>query len=1082
MKIKINLSKQGYDKKPNLDAGIIKTQKSYNLVEVTPEELYNKLINGHYIHHECGSSKANNGKAFMTFKKSLLKQAQVMQIDFDYKLKYTKIFKGEEIVIEKHYAENEMPNWNKELLSNLTFNDKNGHKVDISPTFWLESFSAHTETDKKVVANSIHFFYVFNDPIYNVNDYEKVSIVIMYCIWLALKDKGYDIPLEKSRSPFDPVSKDMFQGMWGSYGKSSYYNGCTYFWDDFKNAYVSELKDKMFPGESTETEPLTDDEIKRTIEAYSTVKDISDIDISKSKYLKYKQYFGHEETFHIISALKYEYAKIEENVNNKRSLCYQVCKKLLLGHSNDFFDLDEHNFYYNYRRQKAYPKKGTKEAAYMNHVIRLIGDTGAIPLIEYKQEEHKNTNIIELKKNEYLSDKKKEILNMMDSTKINQIIADPGLGKTVFAQSLEGRTLIIELYNSIISSEEKFPSGEFAKFIESIYINPKDSQTKYDFSVYKCSVASANKFVTWYQNVIKDPSYNEFSKFNITNEVLFNNIILDESHLLCLSNYRYTIMGDTVKYLKQLKIEYPETNIIIMTGTPFGENIVFDNLNTIEIKSEPRYHRKFHMIQTSSIPSYMIELVKETLKNGRRVFIPVDSENWFDTFIDACVEEGIITKDKCYYFNQPKKAEKTEIMILNTKVIGDIKILGTSSYMSVGIDLEDWKTEFTTIVPSGASNCGNFSGIEVDQFANRHRKQNLEAYYVISMSDSNTKKPFLGTSCRALLNIKNDLLKAMYRTDPIVIKIPKYLIEKDGKLEVDEDRYNVFCYYKDMKPIITHPMIIYEYMQSKKWECDWQTVEHPERDLDTKEHREEIKSEGVKEFMTVLDEWAAGNYPILKIRESIGEELIIVKNKLSDSLFDLESIEVEFTNYYAKNVLFNKLLSIREYLTGLGTYKLIKDAYNGDSINMAFIDRTLYAIKLVNNYIATGVWKSIYDKLSKFYQGYSTFETGVYKENKKEFESKRDKVIQSIWDELTEQIDSDNLKRILTSNYKNITENLIDEFMDGIKLVSAMYLSKETICKKINKKNRKVSKYTWLSHSLSRYEMRKDKDKDKKSK
>lgn len=1082
MKIKLYLSKQGYDKKPDLNAGIIKTQSSYNLVEITPEDLYKQLINGHYIHHECGASKANTGKSGFTFKKSLLKQAQVMQIDFDYKLKFTKTVNGVETIIEKHYAENEMPNWTDELLSNLTLTDENEQKFDVSPSFWLESFSAHTETDKKKVANSVHFFYVFNDPIYNTADYEKVAITIMYCIWLALRNKGYEIPLEKSRSPFDPVSKDMFQGMWGSYGKNSHYNGYTYFWDDFKELYNPKIKEIMFPVEEYEISALTPDEIKRTINAYSTVKSIDDIDISKSQYIKYKQYFGHEETFHIMSVLKYEYAKIEDDINSKQSLCYQICKKLLIGHSNDYPDANEYRFYYDYKRQKAYAKKGTSDPAYMNHVIRLIGDTGAIPLIEYKQEEPIN-NAIELTKTEYLSDKKEQILNRLDNTKINLLIAAPGLGKTVWAKSLEGRTLIIELYNSIISSEEKFSTNDFNKFIENIYINPKDPQCAYELSTVKCSVASANKFVSWYQNVIKDPIYNTLSPYDylshgtLPEELLFNNIILDESHLLCLSNYRYDIMGDTVKYLKQLKNDYPETNIIIMTGTPFGEHAIFNELNTIEIKSEPRYHRKFHMIQTTSIPGYMMELIKETLQNNRRIFIPVDSENWFDSFIDECVKEGIITKDKCYYFNQPKKKEETEVMILNTKLIGDIQILGTSSYMSVGIDLEDWKTEFTTIVPSGASASGNFSGLEVVQFANRHRKQNLEAYYVITKNEANTKKPYLGTSCRSLLDIKTDLLKAMYRKDPIVIHIPKYLEDVEGLLEVNEDRYNVFCYYKDMKPIISHPKIIYEYMQSMGWECTWETIDHPERGINEKEHRQEVKANGVDEFMTVLNAWADGNFPLIKIKDSIGEKLVIIRNKLNDSLFDLESIEVEFTNYYAKNVLFNKLLNIREYLTGIGTYKLIMNAYDGTKINMAYIDRTLHAIKLVNNYNATGIWKDMYDKFKTFYDQYSTYETGVNKDNKKDFECKRDAVAQGIWDELTAKVDNDILNRVLMTNYGNVTNGLINEFMDGIKLISTMYLKKETICKKINKKNYKVTKYLWAQNNLSCYEIRTDKQK-----
>ena len=278
-----------------------------------------------------------------------------------------------------------------------------------------------------------------------------------------------------------------------------------------------------------------------------------------------------------------------------------------------------------------------------------------------------------------------------------------------------------------------------------------------------------------------------------------------------------------------------------------------------------------------------------------------------------------------------------------------------------------------------------------------------------------------------------------------------------------------------MKPIISHPMIIYEYMQSIGWECSWENVDHPERGINEKEHREEIKEAGVNEFITVLNAWAEGNYPLIKIRESIGEELVIIRNKLSDALFDLESIEVEFTNYYAKNVLFNMLLSIREYLTGEGAYNLIMDAYAGDTINMAFINRTLYAIKLVNNYSATGVWKDISCKLSNFYNQYSSYDNCVYKENKKEFEEKLNNVIQEIWDNLTSKVDDKIKKKVLMSNYNNITEDLITEFMDGIKLICTMYLNKDTICKKIDKKNCKVTRYSWNSNNLSRYNIRTDK-------
>lgn len=1064
MKITIYLSKQGFDQKPEKAAGMIKTINSYDLVNIQPEDLYNKLANGHFMHHECGYSPSSNGSKCNTFKKQLLKQAQVMSIDCDYKL-FEINKKG--VKVDKHYEPNEMPDWNVELLSNLKYTNASGQEIDISPTFWMESFSAHKNTETKKCGNNIHLFYVFEDPIYSLHDYEKVCISIIYAIYNALKVKGYDIPLDSKRCPFDPVSTDMFQGMWGSCNKKHHYNGNTYFWDDFRAAYKPEFKSFIFQVKDEVAVAATDEEIQRTITAYSTVKSIDDIDISKSQYIKYKQYFGHEEGFHIMSVLKHEYSKIEEGVNNKQSLCYQVCKKLLLGHCNDFFDENETTFYHEYRRCKAYKKKGSSEAAYMSHVIKLIGDTGAIPLIEYKEAEQEAGNTIHLDNNEYISDKKDDILKLMKDDQINFLIAAPGLGKTVFAKSLEGNTLIIELFNSIIQSEDKFPKADFNKFYGNNYISAN--------KISKTNVCSANKFISWYDS---DNKYTYYDKFYVGQDCIFDNVILDESHLLCLSNYRYDIMGNTVKYIKKLKNEYPNTKIIIMTGTPFGEDAVFDNLNTIYIEAEPRYEKNFHMIQTTSIEGYMKELIKDTLNKGLRVFIPVDSENWFDTFIDSCVEDGIITKDKCYYFNQPKNNEEIEQNILNTKLIGDIKILGTSSYMSVGIDLEDWKTLFITIIPNGASSSGNFSGIEVEQFANRHRKQKLEVYYVISMNESNTVMPTLGYSCRALLNIKNDILKSMYRVNPIVIPIPQYMTKNESDiLEVNEDMLNVFIYYKDMKPIISHPMHIYEYMKKIGWTCDWSCVEHAERGINPKEHKELEKINGVREFKTLIDKWYECSYPTIKVKDSIQNEFEMIVNQNKSSLFDVDSIEVGFTNYYAKNTLFQMFLHLREYLTGQGTYNLINDAYDSKlKINMSFINRNLKAIKIINNYVKTGLWNDISEKLGAFYNNYSDVENGIISDNKKEFELERDNIIQGIWNSLVENIDDELLRQALDVNYNNITDNIVDGFLEGIKLICTMYLDKKTIQKKINKKNTKVTIYKWSENLVtSKYEIRQDK-------
>lgn len=1058
MKVKVYLSKQGFDEKPDKSSGMIKTINSYNLVDIELEELYQKLANGHFMHHECGYSESTNGSKCYTFKKQFLKSAQIIAIDFDYTLFMVKK-SGEEV--RKEYAPNEMPEWSNELLSSLTYTNKLGQTQRIAPTFWIESFSAHKNSPKKIAGNNVHLFYATYDEITNAADYEKTVICILGYLYKALEEKGYNIPLDPDRCPFDPVSADMFQGFWGSSNKNHGYIGEIYFADALRSAYTTELKYTIFKKKQQETEKLTDEDIKRTIEAYSCVETIDDIDINKCQYLKYKSYFGHEEGFHIMSVLKNEYGKIEESVNSKQSLCYQVCKKLLLEHCNDFFGESEDHFWSEYKRCKSYTKKNSTEPAFIEHVVKLIGDTGAIPMIAYKEDKKDDSNAIKLSKTEYLNDKRDKIIEMCKDGAINFIVAQPGLGKTVFAQSLEGKTLIIELFNSIIQSEEKFPSSAFEKFYGSKYIKQE--------SIGKMNVCSANKFVSW----CKTDKSSDLS-WNFTTKCMFDNIILDESHLLCLSNYRYDIMGETVKYLKKINLDYPDVNIMLMSGTPFGENVVFENLNTINIISDPRYDKKFFMIQTSSIDGYIRELVKSTLSKGMRVFIPVDSENWFDTFIESCVEEGIVAKDKCYYFNQPKNVEEIEQSILNTKLIGDLEILGTSSYMSVGIDLEDWKTKFVTIIPSGASTCGNFSGIEVEQFANRHRKQNLEVHYVISMNESNTKKPYTAMSCKALLNIQNGLLKSIYRTDPIVIHLPKYLLQGDT-LEVDEDMFNVFVYYKDMKPIISHPKVIYEYMESIGWHCEWLTLNNTSRGIDTKEHREKEKTMAVKEFMSMLDEWESCGFPMIKLKDSIQQHFEITKHEKDYELFGVEYIEVGFTSYYAKNVLFNMFLGVREYLTGTGTSNLIRDAYSNDKLNMAFIERTMKAIKILSNFNKTGLWDEISTKLSNYYNLYSDVEHAVTSETKKYVECEVNKIIQKIWDGLAEKIDDETLLLAFNSNYGRVTDKLVNDFNEGIKLITTMYLETNTYVKREGKKTVRVTCYKWNEKKLSRYEVKSDK-------
>ena len=141
---------------------------------------------------------------------------------------------------------------------------------------------------------------------------------------------------------------------------------------------------------------------------------------------------------------------------------------------------------------------------------------------------------------------------------------------------------------------------------------------------------------------------------------------------------------------------------------------------------------------------------------------------------------------------------------------------------------------------------------------------------------------------------------------------------------------------------------------------------------------------------------------------------------------------------------------------------------------MSFIDRTLRGIKLLDSRKSI-IWQEISDALGKFYSNYSSIETGIWKDNKKEFEDKRNETVQKIWDELTERIDGENLKLAFYTNYKGVTDSLIDGYMEGVKLIQSMYCEKIIKQKKINGKNTKITFYKWDNNLLSKYEIRNDK-------
>jgi hypothetical protein len=431
--------------------------------------------------------------------------------------------------------------------------------------------------------------------------------------------------------------------------------------------------------------------------------------------------------------------------------------------------------------------------------------------------ESPNTKEYHIKSNEYLGNIKWQLLK--DCGMITLIEAGAGVGKTEMVKSLtrDGKRIMMVMpFTSTIKSKVENVEGW-----QYVYGNKKAKLDTGD------SIAL---------------TVDKFSHMNLMElkEAGFDYIFLDESHLLFQSEYR-PVMPKVIEMIRNTQVP-----IIMMSGTPVGETVFFDDIVHLKVIKEETRQKEFHVILTEKPEdniNHMIDKMAQDIVSGKRILFPTNKGTLYKTRLEAQLVSVLESKygyKKKVIVNYYKKSNVGEAFMDDVNIQKTIKktnVLMCSNYLSVGVDILD-RFDFNIY----------FNDIwmpqEIEQFANRLRSHDLFIYLFLNKCDADGNS--LGITHFKPLNMKYsdeekkfyksviDLCNGMLARNPIEFKynslISTFILqnkfieynELENKYYINDIAYKTIYFerkyreYVQQLPVLTRGMKSYGYIYSSE--------------------------------------------------------------------------------------------------------------------------------------------------------------------------------------------------------------------------------------------------------------------------
>ncbi len=460
-----------------------------------------------------------------------------------------------------------------------------------------------------------------------------------------------------------------------------------------------------------------------------------------------------------------------------------------------------------------------------------------------------NYSNIELKKHEYLSDKKSILLNPLTgitNSKINIIFSPPGTGKTEFIKTLakDGKRILLVLpYISVIKNKIE-TDVDIMKMFECYYGSKDIKLIEYGIN----AVTTFDKFAR--------SNYEKLSK-------MFDYIFLDESHLLFTSSYRIEATSNVIKKVKELF--YISSNdpfsskLCLLTGTETGESYFFGKVANIIRINKPSLNKTMEFIICDDIldsTTRLADKVFKLLQENYRVMIPTNKGEIYSEKIIGMIEYLLGRKLKYGYYKRSNTEQEICRLINDGNTVGDYEVIFCSNYLSVGVDINDGG-DLIDDVKFASVYLGAFSGYEIEQFNARVRKTGIRSVYCIQTEKND------GTTVDTLLEEPNLLLRLteedrenfvddkavasakqefLAQYDPILHKITtpgfSYL---NGKIRFNLEEYELITFENKYNECMQHPVKVARELAKYGYKIDVST-EFEGLDL---LQQEELKSIGI---------------------------------------------------------------------------------------------------------------------------------------------------------------------------------------------------------------------------------------------
>lgn len=434
--------------------------------------------------------------------------------------------------------------------------------------------------------------------------------------------------------------------------------------------------------------------------------------------------------------------------------------------------------------------------------------------------ESNNNKTYYIKANEYLGTIRYQLLR--DIGRITLLEAGAGVGKTEMVKQLvaEGKKIMMVMpFTSTIKSKVE-----------------GDKNWGYSYG---------NKRVDLYNNRGVSLTLDKFSRLNLMEikEAGFEYIFIDESHLLFQSEYR-PVMPKVIEMIRNTEIP-----IILMSGTPVGETVFFEDIVHLHVIKEDVRKKEFKVFlcdRPSDTLLYMCKSMAKDISEGRRVLFPSNRGTDFKEKIATLVRYFLENEYFCFripivnYYKKSNLGEDFMDKVNMEKTIDNTDILMCSNYLSVGVDILD-RFEFNIyfndlLMPQ-----------EVEQFANRLRSHDL--YIKLFINRRNEAGDVLGVGSYHQMNFKLDddeikdvhsilkLCNGMIERNPIeykynsliasIIYNNKYIEYNDieNKYYLNEIAYKTIMFERKYREYVQQLPVLAKGMQGYGYEYDSQDLD-----------------------------------------------------------------------------------------------------------------------------------------------------------------------------------------------------------------------------------------------------------------